>query len=118
MGNLCAGDERLCRRATRVDARTTDQVALDHGHGHACGREPADQRRARLAGANDDGVEMPDHGYNIGRGIGQLPRSAFSRASSSLDRRVARSRTSAEGIPILAVLRTVTRVPDSMSMTL
>ena len=44
MRGICAGDERLGRHATGVDAGAAEQLSLDDGDGHAGLRQPASQR--------------------------------------------------------------------------
>ena len=67
-GHVCgvrAGDQRLGRNAAVVDARAADELALDHCDGLPCGGQPAGEWRARLAGADDDGVEFACHGRQV-----------------------------------------------------
>ena len=52
-----AGDQRLGRHAAGVDAGAAEQMALDERDGHAGRGQPAGERRAGLAGADDDRVE-------------------------------------------------------------
>ena len=54
-----AGDQRLGGHAAGVHAGAAEQLALDERDRHAGGRQAARQRRTRLAGADDDGVEAP-----------------------------------------------------------
>src|SRR5438876_31354 len=57
MRGIGARHHRLGRHAAGVDAGAADELALDQRDAHAGGLEPADERRAGLAGADDDGVE-------------------------------------------------------------
>jgi hypothetical protein len=61
MGRVRAGNERLCRYASRIHTGATKLVAFDNGDCHARGRKPRSQRRAGLAGPDDDGIEMSRH---------------------------------------------------------
>src|SRR5205085_6163266 len=56
-----AGDGRLGGHAAGVDAGAAEQMALDQGHRHPGGGEPAGERRAGLPGTNDDRIERPAH---------------------------------------------------------
>ena len=58
MRGIGAGDQRLGRRAAGVDAGAAEQLALDDATLHAGGRQARRERRAGLAGADDDGVEV------------------------------------------------------------
>ena len=51
-----AGDQRLGRRAPRIDAGAAEAATLDDRHFHARSRQPPREGRSRLAGADDDGV--------------------------------------------------------------
>ena len=61
MGCGRAGNERLGWYASRIHTGATKFVAFDYGDRHTCVREPRRQRRACLAGPNDDGVESSRH---------------------------------------------------------
>src|SRR5262245_34668637 len=63
-GNICrvrAGNERLCRDTSRIHTGATKLVTFNNGDCHARGREPRSQRRACLAGPDDDGIELSRH---------------------------------------------------------
>ena len=53
-----AGDQRLGRHAAGVDAGAAEQLALDERDLHPGAGQAAGERRAGLAGADDDGVEV------------------------------------------------------------
>ena len=53
-----AGHHRLGRRAAHIEACAADQMPLDDGDALAGAGEPGRQRRRRLSGADDDGVEI------------------------------------------------------------
>jgi hypothetical protein len=57
---LGAGDHRLCRDASDVDAAPSDLPDLDERHLVACGAELHRQRLACLPAAEDDVVEPLD----------------------------------------------------------
>ena len=61
MGRVRAGNERLCRDTSRIHTCATKLVAFNNGDCHARGRKPRSQRRACLAGPDDDCIEMPRH---------------------------------------------------------
>src|ERR1700730_1497269 len=127
-----AGDESLGGCAARVDTCAAEQVPLDHGHRHARCCEPTCQGGACRACSDDDCVEGLHHGFAF-LGCGEwstMPSganrcqslrsacSAFSRSSSSRDRWVARSSTSLDGIPLLAVVRSEMTVPATTAITM
>ena len=51
-------DERLRWDASRIHARAAEFMAFDNRHGLSGGRKPSRQRRARLARADNDCVEV------------------------------------------------------------
>ncbi len=61
VGGIGAGHQGLGRHAAGVDAGAAEQLALHQGDAHARGGQPPGQRRTRLAGADDDGVEPLGH---------------------------------------------------------
>ena len=61
MGGVRAGNERLCRYTSRIHTGATKLVAFNNGDRHARCRKPRSQRRACLAGPDDDCIEMPQH---------------------------------------------------------
>jgi hypothetical protein len=63
--NVRAGDESLGGNAARVHASAAEAVPLDKGDAPACCRGSRRKRRAGLAGADDDGIEMLLHGVPL-----------------------------------------------------
>ena len=61
MGRIRAGNERLCRNTSRIHTCAAKLVAFNNRDRHARVRKPRSQRRACLAGPDDDGVEIPRH---------------------------------------------------------
>src|SRR5262249_19296683 len=61
MGRVGAGNEGLGRDTSRIHTGAAKLVAFNNGDGHARFRKPRTQRRARLAGPDDDGIETPRH---------------------------------------------------------
>ena len=55
------GDQSLGRNTAVVHAGAADKLAFDDGDRLAGGSESSGQRRARLAGTDDDGVESLWH---------------------------------------------------------
>src|ERR1043165_668778 len=61
MGRVRAGNERLCRDAARIHTGATKPMTFNNGDCHARCRKPRSQRRACLAGPDDDGIELSRH---------------------------------------------------------
>jgi hypothetical protein len=78
---VSAGDERLRRHAAGVDARPAEELPLNEGHRHASPSQPPGKRRAGLASADDDRVELS---HRISTAISSAPPMAT--ASSVCDR--------------------------------
>ena len=60
--DLGAGDHGLGGRAAGVDAGAAEDIALDEGDLLSGSGEPDGEEGACLTGADDDGVEVGDHG--------------------------------------------------------
>src|SRR5262249_15233000 len=61
MGGVRAGNERLCWYTSRIHTCATKLVAFNNGDRHARSCKPRSQRRACLAGPDDDCIEMLRH---------------------------------------------------------
>ena len=65
MSRVGAGNERLRRYTSSIHTCATKLVAFNDGDRHARGRKLRSQRRACLAGCDDDCVEMLRHGTSF-----------------------------------------------------
>jgi len=57
-----AGDQRLDRDATYIDAGAADQLSFDDGGLHTLSRHALGQRRSGLSGPDNYGVKFFRHG--------------------------------------------------------
>ena len=81
-----ARDKRLGRNASVVDAGAADVLALHYRHSLPGGGQPARQRRAGLAGADDDRVEIRCHREAVAATTANPPKTATASSSSAIGR--------------------------------
>src|SRR6185312_14411226 len=111
-----AGDQGLGGRAAGIDAGAAEILALDQRHRHPGLTQPLGQRRAGLAGADDDGVGRAGHRLcTIRKAPTMAMASSISAAGMSLPNAVAmRPRSSAPPkVPITAPTIPATSPPIS-----
>ena len=114
VGRVGARHQRLGRHAAGVDAGAAHELALDERDRHAGRGETADERRARLAGADDDRVERPHRSAPaISRAPPSASASSVKAAGRSLPKAVAirARRARPPSVPATAPRAPATRPP-------